>query len=108
MDRRPSLRNVLGFAREVRVHLYNNAAVIVGSTIPGADPTGDVFRILPWGTTSVVTIRLDEVSRAATVHGMTWHEQRMICTAQAAGVFESPPLLHAGKSGRDPGDSSLT
>jgi len=28
--------------------------------------------------------------------------------AQAAGVFESPPLLHAGKSGRDPGDSSLT
>jgi hypothetical protein len=96
MGTKTGVRSVLEFAREVRVYLHNNEAVIVGSVVSGAGTPPDMFRILPWGTTSVVTIRLDEVLRAAPVHGMTWVRQRTICAAQGAGVFKRSSPLHAG------------
>ncbi len=87
MDSRPSLRNVLEFAHEVRVYL-RNAKVIFGSTVPGAGP--DQYFVMPWGTHSVVTVRLDEVMHAVPVHAMTWLEHQAICSAQRAGVFARP------------------
>jgi len=90
MDSKPNLRNVLEFAREVRVCL-RNATVIFGRTMPGTGPP-DEYALLPWGTHSVVAIRLDDVTRAVPVHTMRWVRHRAICAAQRAGVFSLPSI----------------
>jgi hypothetical protein len=86
MATRSYLSNVLGLAHEVRVCLRDEG-VVVATVLPGASPRDAAFRILPWGTTSVMTVQLEQILRAAPVRHMTWSEQRRICASQGAGVF---------------------
>jgi hypothetical protein len=84
-----TIRNVVAFAHEVRVVLHDSH-VIVGSIIFAEDRAADTFRIRPWGVRSAMTVRLDDVARAAPVRRMLWAEQRCISAAQVAGVFARP------------------
>ena len=83
MKTRWYLRNVLSLAREVRVRLRDQG-VVVATVLPGASPHAVAFRILPWGTTSIVTVQLEQILRAAPVRRMTWRRQRTICASQFA------------------------
>ena len=90
-----TIRNVIDFAHEVRVHLHD-AQVIFGSvTRAGKDAAkssaGDgekgSFRIKPWGLASSMAIQFDDVSLAAPVKQMGWQRHRAIAAAQQAGIF---------------------
>jgi hypothetical protein len=101
---RTTIRNVVAFAHEVRVVLHDSH-VIVGSIVFARDSAADTFRIRPWGVTSAMTVRLDDVARAVPVRRMGWAEQRCISAAQVAGVFAMPvpsPAIHRGVAVRKP------
>jgi hypothetical protein len=83
-----TIRNVVGFAHEVRVQL-RDSHVIVGRIVL-AEHAVDSFRIRPWGVKSTMNVRFDDVARAAPVRRMLWAEQRTISEAQIAGVFARP------------------
>jgi hypothetical protein len=83
-----TIRNVVEFAREVRIHL-RDAQVIFGSVTAAASTHDDdrSFWIRPWGLTESQAIRFDEISVAAPVKQMGWKRHREIAAAQHAGVF---------------------
>jgi len=89
-----TIRNVIDFAHEVRIHLHD-AQVIFGSVTRAANAaaksprdgeTGS-FRIKPWGLASSMAIQFDDVSLAAPVKQMGWQRHRAIAAAQQAGIF---------------------
>ncbi len=84
-----AVRNVVAFAHEVRLVLHDSH-VIVGTIMFASESASDTFRIRPWGVTSAMTVRLDDVARAVPVRRMLWAEQRCISAAQVAGVFARP------------------
>jgi hypothetical protein len=108
-----TIRNVIDFAHEVRIHLHD-AQVIFGSVTRAANagakshpfgcstpsgvpqrlaaaPAGDgetgSFRIKPWGLATWMAIQFDDVSLAAPVKQMGWQRHRAIAAAQQAGIF---------------------
>jgi len=83
-----TIRNVVEFAREVRIHL-RDAQVIFGSVTAAARAHDDdgSFLIRPWGLTESKAIRFDEISLASPVKQMGWKRHREIAAAQHAGVF---------------------
>jgi hypothetical protein len=87
---------VVAFAHEVRVEL-RDSHVIVGTIVLATDGAVEDFRIRPWGVRSTMTVRFDDVARAAPVRRMLWALQRCISAAQVAGVFTRPvpmPKVH--------------
>jgi len=83
-----TVRNVVEFAREVRIHL-RDAQVIFGSVTATASAHNDdrSFWIRPWGLTESKAIRFDDISIASPVKQMGWKRHREIAAAQHAGVF---------------------
>src|SRR6266542_2139460 len=81
-----TIRNVVDFAHEVRIHLHN-AQVIFGSVTPTPNSETGSFRIRPWGVTESMAIPFDDVSLASPVKQMGWERHRAIATAQQAGIF---------------------
>jgi hypothetical protein len=81
-----AIRNVVGFAHEVRLHLHDSK-VIFATVVPVGDGDSDAFLIRPWGLRSPMTVRYDQVYRAAPVKQMGWTKHRSISAAQLAGVF---------------------
>jgi hypothetical protein len=88
--REVSIRNVVDFAHEVRVQLHDSQ-VIFGSVISLGDGEVGAFRIRPWGLTSPMAIRFDDVFRAAPIKRMAWQKQQSIAAAQLAGIFQLAP-----------------
>jgi len=80
------IRNVVDFAREVRVHLHD-AQVIFGSITPAVRAEADSFRLRPWGMQQSIQIQFADVSLATPVKQMGWEQHRAIASAQQAGVF---------------------
>jgi hypothetical protein len=85
--REAAIRNVVGFAHEVRIH-FHDTRVLFASVLCPASPDSLSFVVRPWGLKAETTVRFEEVSRAAPVKQMGWQKQRTISAAQAAGVFE--------------------
>ena len=83
-----TIRNVVDFAREVRIHLRDDH-VIFGSVTDRTHRGSGWFRIRPWGQTAPMAIRFDDVALASTVKQMGWERHREIALAQQAGVFVS-------------------
>jgi hypothetical protein len=83
-----TIRNIVDFAREVRIHLRDDH-VIFGSVKDRTDRGPGWFRILPWGHTAPMSIRFDDVALASTVKQMGWDRHREIATAQRAGNYAS-------------------
>jgi hypothetical protein len=83
-----TIRNVVEFAREVRIHL-RDAQVIFGSVTAAASAHDDDRSVLirPWGLTESKAIRFDDISIASPVKQMGWKRHREIAAAQQAGVF---------------------
>jgi hypothetical protein len=81
-----TIRNVVDFAREVRVHLQD-AQVIFGSVTPAERGQGATFRIRPWGMKQSMEIQFADVTLAAPVKQMGWEQHRAIASAQQAGNF---------------------
>jgi hypothetical protein len=82
-----TIRNVVEFAREVRIHL-RDAQVIFGSVTATASADNDgSFWIRPWGLTESQAIRFADISVATPVKQMGWKRHREIAAAQHAGVF---------------------
>ena len=101
-----TIRSVVGFGHEVRVQL-RDSHVIVGSIVLARDPDHDDFQIhpdhedfqiRPWGMRAALTVKLDDVARAAPVRRMRWSEQRCISSAQVAGVFTKSASKAGSKS----------
>jgi hypothetical protein len=80
-----TVRSVVDYAREVRVHLKNER-VIFGS-IKQAERCDGSFFILPWGMKQSLQVRFADVTLATPVKQMGWEQHRAIATAQQAGVF---------------------
>jgi len=80
------IRNVVDFAREVRVHLHDTQ-VIFGSITTVDRALVDSFRMRPWGMKQSIEIQFADVSLAAPVKQMGWEQHRAIATAQQAGIF---------------------
>jgi len=80
------IRNVVDFAREVRVHLHD-AQVIFGSITAAARAEADFFRLRPWGMKQSIEIQFADVSLATPVKQMGWEQHRAIASARQAGVF---------------------
>ena len=78
------LKNVLTLSREVRIRM-NDASVIYASVV--GEQTAEAFMVRPWGISTTVMIRFEEVSSARPVSKMGWQEQRAIVAAQAAAVI---------------------
>jgi hypothetical protein len=89
-----SIRGVVDFAREVRIHLRDDH-VIFGSVIERTARGTGCFRIRPWGHTAPMDIRFDDVALASTVKQMGWDRHREIAVAQQAGVFASIRRIHS-------------
>jgi hypothetical protein len=87
-DHEKTIRNVVEFAREVRVHL-RDAQVIFGSVtaVEGAQDDDGSFAIRPWGLAESKAIRFDDTCLASPVKQMDWKRHREIAAAQHAGVF---------------------
>jgi hypothetical protein len=83
-----TIRGVVDFAREVRIHLCDDH-VIFGSIQERSTRGSGWFRILPWGHTAPMAIRFDDVALASTVKEMGWERHRQIALAQQAGNFAS-------------------
>jgi hypothetical protein len=83
-----SIRNVVDFAHEVRIHLHD-ARVIFGSVAPAPQGETGSFRIRPWGVAESRAISFEEVSLASPVKQMGWERHRAIAMAQQAGIFGS-------------------
>ena len=85
-----TIRNVVEFAREVRIHL-RDAQVIFGSVTAAtkANDEAGSFSIRPWGLKESKAIRFDDISIATPVKQMGWKRHREIAAAQQAGVFAS-------------------
>jgi hypothetical protein len=81
-----TIRNVVDFAHEVRIHLHD-AQVIFGSVTRATNGETGSFRIRPWGLASSMAIQFDDVSLAAPVKQMGWQRHRAIAAAQHAGIF---------------------
>jgi hypothetical protein len=81
-----AIRNVVDFAHEVRIHLYDER-VIFGSVAPAALGETGTFRIRPWGISEARAIAFDDVSLASPVKQMGWERHRAIAVAQQAGIF---------------------
>jgi hypothetical protein len=89
-----TIRNVVEFAREVRIHL-RDARVIFGTVAAatGANDGSGSCLIRPWGLTEPKVFRFDEISLASPVKQMGWKRQREIAAAQHAGVFAGAPRV---------------
>ncbi len=83
-----TIRNVVDFAHEVRIHLHDEQ-VIFGSCTAAANTEAGYFRIRPWGLTESKAIKFDDVSIASPVKHMGWERHRAIAAAQQAGIFAS-------------------
>src|SRR5882724_8369614 len=83
-----TIRNVVDFAHEVRIHLHDEQ-VIFGSVAGIVNNETGSFRIRPWGLTESKAIRFDDVTIAAPVKHMGWERHRAIAAAQQAGIFAS-------------------
>jgi hypothetical protein len=81
-----TIRSVVDFAREVRIHL-RDMQVIFGSVTENTDRGAGSFRIRPWGLTQSMDIPFDDVVLAATVKQMGWERHRAIAVAQQSGIF---------------------
>jgi hypothetical protein len=81
-----SIRGVVDFAHEVRIHLQD-AQVIFGSVTPAIKGETGSFRIRPWGLSTSMAIQFDDVALAAPVKQMGWERHRAIAAAQHAGIF---------------------
>jgi hypothetical protein len=88
-----TIRSVVSFGHEVRVQL-RDSHVIVGSIVLAQEPALEGFRIRPWGRRTAMTVKLDDVARAAPIRRMRWLEQRCISSAQVAGVFAKSAPRH--------------
>jgi len=91
MNHEEMIRTVVGVAHEIRIELQD-ANVIFGSVARPRLNVGD-FVIRPWGWKLPMTIRFDDVLRAAPVKGMVWQRQRAIAMAQMAGIFKRGSLV---------------
>ncbi|HMI85491.1 MAG TPA: hypothetical protein VK550_15450 [Polyangiaceae bacterium] len=89
-----TIRGVVDFAREVRIHL-RNMQVIFGSVAETAGRETGSFRIRPWGLTQSMDIQFDDVVLASTVKQMGWERHRAIAVAQQSGIF-----TNAGKTNK--------
>jgi hypothetical protein len=81
-----TIRNVVDFAREVRIHLHDEQ-VIFGSVTSAVEGETESFRIRPWGVRESRAIPFDDVSLASPVKQMGWERHRAIAAAQQAGIF---------------------
>jgi hypothetical protein len=86
-SREAAIRNVVGFAHEVRIH-FHDLRVVFASVLCPARQESRSFIVRAWGQTIPTTVLFDDVARAAPVKQMGWQKQRTISAAQAAGVFE--------------------
>jgi hypothetical protein len=75
------VRNVLGFAHEVRIVLRDRR-VIFASVICAEDRERDSFVIQPWGVRGRMTVAFEDVARATPVTHMNWEWQRSITALQ--------------------------
>lgn len=80
-----TLRNVIGFAREVRIR-FHDAHEIFASVVSAEAKNGDSFVVRPWGVSSTRKFLYEEVARATPVRNMAWEKQREIYAAQALSL----------------------
>jgi hypothetical protein len=85
-----TIREVVDFANEVRVHLRDER-VIFGSVRRSPLDEIESFRIQPWGLSESTKLRFEHVSLAAPVKQMRWDRHRAIAAAQRAGIFAGTP-----------------
>jgi hypothetical protein len=83
-----TIRSVVDFAREVRIHLRDMQVIFGSVTETAARGTGS-FRLRPWGVPRSIDIPFDDVVLASTVKQMGWERHRAIAVAQQSGVFTS-------------------
>jgi hypothetical protein len=102
-----TIRNVVGFAHEVRIHLYDSQ-IIFASVLPAAEVEPGAFVVRPWGLKSPRTVRYDEVSHAVPVKRMGWQKHRSIAVAQAGGVYEQSRAAGAAAEVQSPINEVLT
>jgi hypothetical protein len=75
------VRNVLGFAHEVRIVL-RDARVIFASIVCVEEPERDSFVIQPWGVRGRMTLSFEDIAHATPVTHMNWERQRSITALQ--------------------------
>jgi hypothetical protein len=85
-----TLRNVIAFAREVRIR-FHDAHEIFASVVAAEAKNGDSFVVRPWGVSSTRKFLYEEVARATPVRNMAWEKQREIYAAQALSL--EPAIL---------------
>lgn len=98
-----TIRNVVGFAHEVRIHLYDSQ-IIFASVLPAAEVESGAFVVQPWGLKTPRTLRYNEVSHAVPVKRMGWQKHRSIAAAQAGGVYEQSRATPAAEAPSPPVD----
>src|SRR3954466_14516239 len=85
-----AMKNVVGCAREVRLHMRDSRVIFATVLAPGRD--AEEFVIRPWGVRLPMTVHFGAVARAVAVKVMLWKQQRSISAAQLAGTFSMPSL----------------
>ncbi len=80
-----TLRNVIAFAREVRIR-FHDTHEIFASVIAAEPKNGDSFVVRPWGVSTTRKFLYEEVARATPVRNMAWEKQREIYAAQAISL----------------------
>ncbi len=83
--RHDTIRNVIGFAREVRIR-FHDAHEIFASVVGTADKNGDSFVVRPWGIKSTRRFMYEDVARATPVRNMAWEKQQEIYASQAISL----------------------
>jgi hypothetical protein len=87
---RDSMRNVIAFAREVRIRLRDSRVIfasVVGDEVRARDES---FVVRPWGVKWTSTFLYESVSRIAPVRRMSWAAQKAICAKQSATLHAEP------------------
>ena len=87
-----SMKNVVTFAREVRIRL-RDTRIIFASIVSAQDPIeSDAFVVRPWGVPWTTTFRYAEAALVAPVRHMGWQAQQAICRKQSAEFAALKPL----------------
>ena len=83
-----SMKNVVTFAREVRIRL-RDARIIFASIVSAQE---DAFVVRPWGVPWTLTLRYAETSLVVPVRHMGWQAQQAICKSQWVQFAPLKPL----------------
>jgi hypothetical protein len=82
-----SMRNVIAFAREVRIRFRDSSVIFASVLEEDGPPRDESFVARPWGVNWSRTFFYENVSRVAPVRRMSWLAQKAICAKQLATLL---------------------